>query len=107
MNNNLRLLVMMDDELPENTIVLPSGIYSKYNKNKDNFNIVRNPLIYYTNIISLKDINVIESSLLEEDRCNVSLNIAVAMGIDVELTPSYGDLISIIEIPDNIPKEIC
>lgn len=80
--NAIRLVVQMDRNLPDNTICLSGNTYDVCVKNKDKMIIVRYPIISPSCILNLSDLNIQESSLVNEEQCLVSPNIAITLALD-------------------------
>ena len=87
--NSIKLVVFHDTNLPKRTIALSSKNYSIY-KNKE-FRITRNPVISANSILS--DINIIESSTLNDETCSASTDIIIDTCCNYD-----GDIMNIIPI---------
>ena len=90
---SINLLTQMDRNLPEKTICVSSEIYRKYKDILLTKYICRNPVIYANSLIKIEDLNVIESSNLDDSVCLISNDIALLLGTDV-----FGDVLYVIPI---------
>ena len=89
---NVKLHVKISNELPENTITLPSKIYYEYIKNKDKFIATRLPAYSYAHVQLLSNFNILESLSIKENECEISKNISNVMRLY-----DYDDKLHIIE----------
>lgn len=80
--NAIRLVVQMDRNLPDNTICLSGNTYDVCVKNKDKMAVVRMPCTSYEHVLLLSGFNIEESSLVNEEQCLVSSNIAITLALD-------------------------
>ena len=93
----IKLFAVEDLNLPERTIVLPSKIYANCKDTKQL--LYRLPVIRRDAILS--DINIIESSTIDDEICLVSKDILVAVGGDFN-----GDILNLIDEISNDDVEM-
>lgn len=91
--NSINLLTQMDRSLPEKTICVSSEIYRKYKDVLLSKYICRNPVIGTNSLIKIDELNVVESSNLDDSVCLISNDIALLLGIDV-----FGDVLYVAPI---------
>lgn len=84
------LVVSVSSKLSEKTIALPE-IYSNLIKNKDRIIVAASPFCEYGRLINLSYFNVL-SSFIKDDRCIVSADVAINMGLefDEDILHFYG-----------------
>jgi hypothetical protein len=81
-NNTIRLVTQIDNNLPDNTICLSGNTYDECVKNKYKMAVVRMPCVSYEHVLLLSGFNIEESSLVNEEQCLVSPNIAITLMLD-------------------------
>ena len=93
MTSYINLIAQTDFNLPEKTICVSSEIYSKYKDTLLTKCICRYPVINANSLIKIEDLNVIESSTLDDSVCLISNDLSLLLGNDVA-----GDVINVIPI---------
>ena len=83
-----KLFTIIDEKLPNKTIVLPKIIYSEI-KNKETALIIRYPMLEYS-VIKLSDIDVL---LSDNETCSISIDLAMSVFLDFG-----GDVLCIYDI---------
>lgn len=92
-NNNenvLRIVACSNNELLNNTIVLPYNLHSKYINDLEKTIIVRYPALSDNTVLKLQDLEVLWSYVT--DYCELSIDLCIKIGLDFS-----GDMISIIK----------
>lgn len=93
MTNSINLLTQMDRNLPKKTICVSSEIYRKYKDALLSKYICRCPVINANSLMKIEDLNLIESSNLDDSICLISNDIALLLGLDV-----FGDILYVVPI---------
>ena len=80
--NFINLVIKVDYSLPEKTICVSSKIYPRF-KDTTSGIITRQPLISAYSLLKIEDLNVIESTTLNDENCLISFDLLSQAGCDM------------------------